>query len=55
MDSTLVVQQYIQQTIRKDPKGRSSSIVVVYQHIIINLMVSLGEMKLFCIARLTLY
>ena len=27
MDSTLAVQQYIQQTIRKDPKGKSWSLI----------------------------
>ena len=30
-------------------------VVVVYQSTIINVMVSLGELKLFCIARFTLY
>ena len=30
-------------------------VVVVYQSTFINVMVSLGELKLFCIARFTLY
>ena len=40
MDSTLAVQQYIQQTIRKDPKGDNSGsirfLILLYENIIIN-------------------